>query len=230
MLLCLISLIPFLFKDDSVLFLDIYSSRFPPVVSSLLLVLSQYVSCCSNKHDKWGFWCLVNELWSENLWCLTAEMMYPDESMYSHFHFLWHTVLLLNTLFFCYCEWYSLSMCACVCAFLHSRFPHRPRWVMTSVHLNPCAYLKCFKRLLSVLFVLTGRAPFSCAHTLTNSRAWLGTQTFFLRKPPTWMRITTCVNDFRFTDIQTFAQIHHAPPKFWGSLMKQKVQKMVFFW
>lgn len=69
------------------------------VFSSLFLVLPHSVLRCSNKYDKWGYWCFKNEPWSESLWCLTALMMYLDETMYSNFHFTWHSFAIEHILF-----------------------------------------------------------------------------------------------------------------------------------
>lgn len=103
-----------LFLFVSWLFLSVLSS----VSFSLFLVLLHSVSHCSNKYDKWGYWCLKNELWSESLWCLTALRMYLDELMYSNFHFMWHTVLLLSTFFCSTLNGTPIEMCMCVF------FPH----------------------------------------------------------------------------------------------------------
>lgn len=77
---------------------------------------------------------------------------------------------------FCYCEWHCLSACVCVCVFPHFSWLSflflTPCLMTMSVHLNQCAYLKCFKRLLSVLFII--RTTFTGTYTLANTQAGCG--------------------------------------------------------
>ncbi len=154
-------------------------------------------------------------------------MMYLDESMYSNFHFMWHTVLLLSTFFFLLL-WMELLL-NCMCVFPHFSwlsFQRLACLVTMSVHLSRRPYLKCFKRLLSVLIVIMGWTTSSGTYTL---RLAVDTHICSPTHPNLYVNHCTymCACSLFLSLTHTNTHIHKST-YIWRSMRKTKYQKTCF--
>lgn len=87
-----------------------------------------------------------------------------------------------------------------------------------SVHLSQRAYLKCFKRLLSVLFVITGWTTFSGTYTLADTQAGCGHTHLLTRTPKSACKslyMHVCMLSLFLSLTHTYTQIHTISGEAW---------------